>query len=387
MRIAIINKTAGGMSGGYRKYLCNIIPRLASNINVESILCASPKSLKIHELLGELPNVKFINCQPFRFLHHKVEPELENYLEKFSPDIIFIPLGRYIQFRKIPTVIMIRNMLPLAYFYSEYPLMTKLALLAMKKEIKIAVKRADRIIAVSNFVKDILIKKWRVLEEKISVIYFGNDLFDIKEQKPSLLSEKCKGNFLFTAGSINPYRGLEDIILAMKYLLYKNIKIDGLVIAGNGSPNMIDYYEKLKKMIRIQNLSSKVFWMGSLNEKEMAWCYKNCIMFLMSSRIEACPNIALEAMSYGCVSISADNPPLPEIFGDAAIYYPPKKRDLLAKAIFSILKWDNNHRNKASERAKKQAAKFSWDITVEKLVLEFKKAMEGFDKNHNIRCL
>jgi len=376
MRIAIINKTAGGMSGGYRKYLCNVIPRLASNLNVESILCASPKSLKILELLGELPNVKFVNCQPFRFLHHKVEPELENYLEKFSPDIIFIPLGRYIQFRKIPTVNMVRNMLPLVYFPKEYPLMEKLKFIAQRIEVRIAVKRVDRIIAVSNFVKDFLIKRWGIFEEKIGVVYHGNDCLDSNEQEQPSIPKNWKGKFIFTAGLIQPYRGLEDILLAIKYLVSQNIEIEGLVIAGRVNPNMFSYQNKLKKWIKTQNLSSKICWVGALTEKEMNWCYRNCKIFVITSRVEACPNIALEAMSHGCISISADNPPLPEIFGDTAIFYSPKRYECLIGAIQTVLRWDNYKLKEISERAKEQAAKFSWDITVEKLLVNFKKAIE-----------
>ncbi len=370
MKIAIINKTTGGISGGHEKYLYNVIPRLAMKPQVESVLCATPKSVNNPELFNELKNLNFINCQPFQFLHHKVEQELELQLERFSPDVILIPLGRYSKFKKVPTIIMVRNEIPLVYFPFEYSFKDKLKVLAQRIEIKIAIKRADKTIAVSNFVKDFLIKKWRILEEQITVIYHGHDLFNLKGQKPNLISENWKGKFLFTAGSIQPYRGLEDILLAMKYLEFQDIKIKGLVIAGEVYPKMFSYQNRLKNWIQNQTLSSKVCWAGKLNEKEMAWCFKNCAAFVMSSRVEACPNIALEAMSYGCISISSNTPPLPEIFSDVAIYYPPKNSKRLTEIILSINEWDNNQRREVSKRARKQAAKFSWEITVDKLLIE-----------------
>lgn len=47
MRVAILNLTGGGISGGYRKYLQNVIPRMAKDLAIEEILCASPSSIDI----------------------------------------------------------------------------------------------------------------------------------------------------------------------------------------------------------------------------------------------------------------------------------------------------------------------------------------------------
>jgi hypothetical protein len=113
MKVAIINITGGGMSGGYRKYLQNLIPRLASHVHVESMLCASPASLNVQDWIDSFPDVKIVNCQPFHFLHYNIDHELNLELERFSPDVIFLPLERYLRFKKIPTVNMVRNMGPM----------------------------------------------------------------------------------------------------------------------------------------------------------------------------------------------------------------------------------------------------------------------------------
>ena len=57
----------------------------------------------------------------------------------------------------------------------------------------------------------------------------------------------------------------------------------------------------------------------------------------MTSRVEACPNIALEAMSHGAFCLAADNPPLPEFFQGAALYYRPRSGEALAHAITAAL--------------------------------------------------
>ena len=47
MKVAIINITGGGMSGGYRKYLQNVVPRMEKHDDVETILCATPDSIGV----------------------------------------------------------------------------------------------------------------------------------------------------------------------------------------------------------------------------------------------------------------------------------------------------------------------------------------------------
>ena len=96
----------------------------------------------------------------------------------------------------------------------------------------------------------------------------------------------------------------------------------------------------------------------------------------MTSRVESFGMIGGEAMSQGCICISADNPCLPELFGDAAIFYPSKDAKGLAEAIQAVLAWDDNQRKQASERAKNRAKEFSWDVCARKTVAELTKAVK-----------
>jgi glycosyltransferase involved in cell wall biosynthesis len=157
------------------------------------------------------------------------------------------------------------------------------------------------------------------------------------------------------------------------------VNIKGLVIAGETESRMISYRKKLEKWIKLYGLSSKIYWVGKLSEKEMSWCYRNCKIFVMTSRVESFGMIAGEAMAHGCICISADNPCLPEIFGDAAVYYIPKKGELLAETINSVNEWDNYKREEISKKAREQASKFSWNMTVEKLLGEFSKAIKNYE--------
>ena len=380
MRIAIINLTGGGMSGGYKKYMRNVIPRMAINPDIESILCASPSSIDIQSWFSFLPKVNFIFCKPFNFINYVPERELKKALKMFSPDVIFIPVERYFKFGRVPIVNMIQNMEPFAENIDVNSFTDKCRLYIQRLVAKRAMKKSDRVIAISKYVREFLSNTWGISERKIGLVYHGIESPQLKEYiRPKNIPKDLEGNFLFTAGSIRPARGLEDIIGAIKHLVLEKENVKGLVIAGDVSPNMIVYQNKLKEWIQIQNLSSYIYWVDKLSEKEMGWCYRNCKIFVMTSRVEACPNIVLEAMSYGCISISSDNSPLPEIFGDTAVFYPHNRVELLAKAIKPVSEWDEHQCGKASKKARERAAEFSWDVTVERLLTEFKKAIESFN--------
>lgn len=366
------------MSGGYRKYLRNVLPRMAKHDDVEAILCALPDSVNVQDWFDPMPNFRFVSCKPFRFLSPRRNVELLRKLKRFSPDVIFVPVERAFRFKNVPVVNMIRNMEPLICPNRGNPVSEILRnWLRIKSAQKAAIK-ADRIIAVSEFVKDFLITCWNISSDKIGMVYHGIDLpkGDVGIRPPSI-PKNWEGRLLFTAGSIRPARGLGDALFAIEYMVSHRIKISGVVIAGEPSANMVAYQRELDIWLKKRNLTSKICWAGSLNENEMAWCYQNCITFVMTSRVESFGMIGGEAMSHGCICISADNPCLPELFGDAAIYYPPKNTQALADAIKTVLAWDDNQRKTMSEKAKKRAKEFSWDVCAEKTVAALAKAVES----------
>jgi len=122
-------------------------------------------------------------------------------------------------------------------------------------------------------------------------------------------------------------------------------------------------------------VAEQVYWAGHLAEAEMSWCFYNSKIFLMTSRIEACPNIALEAMSHGCLCLAADNPPLPEFFGEAAIYYEARQADSLVAAVTKAVSLTPEENERRRARARGQARKFTWEKTAKLTIKEWQLAV------------
>jgi glycosyltransferase involved in cell wall biosynthesis len=386
MRLAIVNITGGGLSGGYKKYLKQILPQLVSHPQISSLLVGIPKLVNLNEWEKDFPSVSWLTLTASVFSTHKLGKEIKEVIN-FHPDVVFIPTAMLLKIDGIPTVTMIRNMEPLVYSNKGNPVSETIRNWFRIKEARVATARADRIIAVSKFVRDFLVDKWDISSDRIGTVYHGIDLSkDVAPIRPEIISSGWDKKFLFTAGSVRPARGLDDLLNSMKYLTDVS-EISGLVIAGESPPRMEFYESRLKRWIEEYNISNKICWAGNLNDEEMIWCYQNCSAFVMTSRVEACPNIALEAMSHGCICISNDNPPMPEIFEDAAIYYPAKHELALTKAIQDILSWNADKRKEAAETARQRASKFSWKMCADSTVSELAKTVACCEDNKaaNIR--
>jgi glycosyltransferase involved in cell wall biosynthesis len=222
-----------------------------------------------------------------------------------------------------------------------------------------------------------LISKWHVSPEKIALIHHGVQQ-DQKRHilKPQVIPQSFSRDFIFTAGSIRPARGLEDLILAAKTINFDSWGIKAIVVAGETIPSMLRYKQGLLKLIKENNLVSRFIFLGGIDYPQMEWCYENCRVFIMTSRVESFGMIGLEAMANGCLCVAADNPCLPEIFRGCALYYKPKDAAGLAHVINLILSWKDEKKVEMSRKAQERASEFSWDKTANALIKELKNAVE-----------
>jgi glycosyltransferase involved in cell wall biosynthesis len=228
---------------------------------------------------------------------------------------------------------MVRNMEPLTTPFSTSSIFDAARNLARRHEARRACRNAQRVFAVSGFVRDFLTTRWHVPPDRIGLVYHGVDApLDASGLRPPKSLASLEGKpFVFTAGSIRPARGLEDVILAFSQLGPQRHS-HRLIIAGAPTGSAA-YAAKIRRLIATSGIADETVWAGHLTPAEMAWCYLQCSAFAMSSRVEACPNTALEALAHGAAIVSTRNAPMPEFFGDAVRYYEAGDASGLAKGL------------------------------------------------------
>jgi len=226
-------------------------------------------------------------------------------------------------------------------------------------------KFADRIIATTKtYARTSPILKHFL--KKVEVIPLSVDLpkvkVDIKKLKKKLKVKDEK--IVLFVGRLYPYKGLEYLLKAFKYLENEKVK---LVIVGDGVLK-----NKLKKMVEKLNLTSKVVFFGSVGEKEKVSLYKLCDIFVLPSinRGEAFGISILEAFNFGkpVISTFIEGSGVLELnlHNKTGLVVKPKDEKQLYTAIKKLLK-NFRLRKKLGSGAKKRAKDFSLKKFVQRM--------------------
>ncbi len=370
MKLAVINISGGTFSGGYRKYLLKLIPLLLEKDAISQLRVYVPEKT---EMDADPSVIHYFKASRFQIGY----PSIKKDLDIFKPDLIFVPTARKFRYKNIPVVNMVRNMEPLLVPFGANPVSEKLINILRARVAKQATVNADYTLAVSNHVKDFLTGHWDIPPEKVGVVYHGVNPLSEMEQEPKKPAKIPKNtSFLFTGGSIRPARGLEDLIQALPVITEKKPDLR-LVVAGKADPGMQFYQDMIKNLATKLGVIDRIIWCGHLAPHEMAWCFQNCEMFVMTSRAEACPNIVLEALTHGTPSVSTDTEPMPEFFQNCAIYYPSGDSSTLALEVNRMFRKSDSEIRKLNLLAKERASYFTWERCADNTIMQLKKALKS----------
>ncbi len=192
--------------------------------------------------------------------------------------------------------------------------------------IRLAVWRAKKIIAISQYTKNDIIDQFNVRASKIEVTYEGvanlsgghDTLFAAKLNPDEILSDYCiLEPYLLYVGNAYPHKNLEFLIRVFNKLHRKRPELK-LVLVGKE-----DYFYARLKKFAAENHSEAVIFPGYVPDRELEVLFKHAAAYVFPSRYEGFGLPPLEAMSRGCPVISSSATCLPEVLGDAALYINP----------------------------------------------------------------
>jgi glycosyltransferase involved in cell wall biosynthesis len=362
MKIAVVALTRGSLSGGNRKHLERVVPLIRTEPGVERVDLYLPPPIAA---AGDL-------TWPVRDELHGFR-ELRKSLRASRPDVVFIPNARLLRVPGVPVVTMVRNMEPLEVPFGGNTLIEGVKNIVRASAARAASRGSDRVIAVSDHVRDYLVERWKIDPARIGTVHHGVEIPALDAGPPPPPVASIAGRrFLFTAGSIRPARGLEDLIAALP-----QIPADvHLAIAGRVDPDAEPYGRRMRRLAEEQGVTSRVVWAGHLDATAMSWCFRNASLSVTTSRAEACPNTVLEAMAHGAVSVSTNHDPMPEFFAASALFYRERDADDLARRLLEALALDESARARFREAALARARHFTWEATARATVVELRRAME-----------
>lgn len=302
-------------------------------------------------------NVKkiLINARHYSF---KEQFKFPFKIRKEKVDIMFFPHFNVPIFYRKPYIVTIHD-LTLSIFPGQ-KMICWYHRLAYQLTIRNAVKKAKKIIAISEHTKDDIIRFLKAPKEKIEIIYNGigdefKEIDNLDSLKPTLKKYNIKKEFLLYTGVWRNHKNLPRLIEALSIIREKHSLDLDLVITGKPDP----HYPEVKDAIKNYKLKDSVICTDLVDEKELVDLYNAADLFVFPSLCEGFGMPPLEAMKCGTPVIASKISSVPEICGDAAVYFDPYDAKDIANKIMSVYK-DAEKKAELVEKGMERAAKFSW---------------------------
>lgn len=259
---------------------------------------------------------------------------LTSIVRKVRPDYIYAPTHIAYKVPNVKTILSMRNMAIPNFLKIDVPFRMRLNLFFKYFPSVYSLRKADKVVAVSNYVKDFLKRNIGRDEKDIFVAYhMVNNLHmeDISqlERCDDINKNDC---VIFIPGSYYRYKKFHVLLEYLDSVeMPSEVKV---VFAGDEADKR--YLDRLKQH---RAISYNLVFKTCLNMEEMKFFYKTARLVILSSQVEACPNIAIEALANKSNILANNIPPYQEILGNFATYFDLNdKYDFIAKfkkVIFS----------------------------------------------------
>ncbi len=239
-----------------------------------------------------------------------------------------------------------------------------------------SLKKADRIIAVSQSTKKDLKEIFNVPDKKIRVVYEGavvNKIPVKSKDLDSLIKFKIGSKYVLFIGTLEPRKNLISLVRAFKIFLDASPTHSAyqLILAGASGYKSEDIFSAIKS----ERLSKQVKCIGYVTQNQKIELLKKAVCFAFPSSYEGFGLPVLEAMALGTPVITSNVSSMPEVAGKAALLVDPEKEQDIARALQRLLE-DKKLQDSLKQKGLEQAKKFSW----EKCALETIKVYESLKK-------
>jgi glycosyltransferase involved in cell wall biosynthesis len=276
--------------------------------------------------------------------------------EKNNIDIFYSPSHYGPAFSPIPFVCSIMDL-----GFLQWPdQFTKKDIFQLKYWTKWSVKRAKKVIAISEFTKKDIVKNYHVKPSKIAVAYPGYKKSNLIRNEDLTIEDIRKKYgiskpYILYLGTLKPSKNIEGLIKA--YSLLPEIKEKySLVIVGKKGW----LFENIFNLVKKYDLDNNIIFTDFVPDEETNLFMKGASVFVMPSFWEGFGIPALEAMNAGTPVVCSNQGSLPEITKGSSLLVDPYKPDNIAKGIEKILK-NKTLREKLIRNGKNQAKNFSWE--------------------------
>lgn len=373
MTIAIdfIGTNLGSGTKTYNINFCNQLNSLNLSQKIKIFICKN----YLKEIIGDInknnqieyiikPN--FLSITMFRLLWMQFifpfQLKLMGVKKLYSP-MNFSPI--FAKLLNIKVILCLHSNLPWVYFH----LMPGNILrnFITKKMMELSIKSCDLLIVDLYFAKKEIIEILKLCQKKIEVVYLNinNKYFSSVENKNIVKNFNYKSKYILSVMSCVRYHNIINLLKAYKKLIrdldFEVKLVLVLQILDKG------YFLEIEKFIKSNFTESQIVIFSNLDSENLPNLYKHAQLYVFTSYCEVFGLTSLEAMSQKTPVAISNKSSLPEINGNAAIYFDPDDVNQITKSL-KILLVDNSLREKLIEKGIVQLEKYNSKDNINKTI-------------------
>jgi len=253
---------------------------------------------------------------------------------KQDPYIVHFPSQHFARcglFLGKPFIITVHDLARICFPFAKETLLEKIGL----KLDALGLRRAEHIITVSACTKADLVHYLNIPKNKISVIYNGVD----RQVFKPLSRKRCDFSYLLYVGSERPRKNLGTLLEAFAILKRESSALRDVKLVKVGSAGRTEEFRRATLgEVRHLGLENEVIFVDHISsDEELAGYYSSAMGLIMPSLYEGFGLPLIEAMACGCPVITSNSSSLPEVAGNAALFFTPHDGLELAHLIHRLI--------------------------------------------------
>ncbi len=318
---------------------------------------ATLAKIKDNDWLDKKPVLLLDRCLPFRLYWQYFR--LKNLVEYSNCKLLFVPGGSDLSGFK-PMVTISQNLIPFEWREMRrfgWSLLT-LKFLFLRMSQSHSFRKAKGVIFLTTYARNIVLKVCGALRGKNMIIPHGVNNRFFREPRAQRLTNEFNQNQpcrVIYVSIVDPYKHQWQVALAVSKLRSMGIHIV-LELIGPPARGM----KRLKKVINdVDPEGIFIKYRGGIAYEKLDTFYETADIGVFASSCENLPNILIEGMAAGLPMACSSMGPMPEVLGNAGVYFDPENVDDIAGALLKLIN-SSDLRTALAHAAFVQAKQYSW---------------------------
>jgi glycosyltransferase involved in cell wall biosynthesis len=219
-----------------------------------------------------------------------------------------------------------------------------------------SIKRSHTIITISAFVAKQLYTEFQKKHRVHPILLAPCDLPILDDQETHRYRSLYGFQYIYTVTTSMHHKNLIVLLKAFSSIKKNHHYTGKLVISGQLKG---DYHKDTISFLKQKSISDDVVLTGFVSEKEKSYLYRNAEIFVYPSLYEGFGLPVLEAMSVGTPVIASHAASIPEVGGNACLYFDPHSEHELINQLLRLI-GDSEMKTAYRQKGFEQYKKFNW---------------------------